>query len=107
MPVQFLSAQQRADYGRYTAVPTEEELARYFHLDEVDQQRIFSKRGEHNRLGFALQLTTVRYLGRFPDDFAVIPTGVVNFVWKQLYVHQTLDRQNTNLIPAIVSTYLQ
>ena len=44
MPVQFLSAHQRATYGRYTGVPSQNELARDFHVDEADLERIFSKR---------------------------------------------------------------
>jgi len=68
MPVQFLTVGQRANYGRYVAEPTEVELNRYFYLDDADHQRLSGKRSEHNRLGFAVQLTTVRYLGRFLDD---------------------------------------
>jgi hypothetical protein len=84
MPVQFLTAQQRADYGRYVQEPTALDLARYFHLDDADHQRIASKRGSHNRLGFALQLTTVRYLGRFLDEGIQAPSSVLNTLVKQL-----------------------
>ena len=84
MPVQFLTAQQRADYGRYVQEPTTLDLARYFHLDDTDRQRIASKRGSHNRLGFALQLTTVRYLGRFLDDVTQAPSSVMDTLARQL-----------------------
>ncbi len=59
MPVQFLSTHQRATYGRYTGLPSQDELARYFHLDEADLDRILSKRGVHNRLGFALYIDAI------------------------------------------------
>jgi len=84
MPVQFLTAEQRANYGRYVAEPTAVDLPRYFHLDDADHQLLAGKRGEHNRLGFAVQLTTVRYLGRFLDDTTKVPPTVLNMLSKQL-----------------------
>ncbi|MGW0826688.1 Tn3 family transposase [Streptomyces sp. NPDC002845] len=55
-------------------------------LDEDDLRLIGNKRGEHNRLGFAVQLTVVRYQGRFQTDIARIPDDVVLRVGEQLGV---------------------
>ncbi len=60
MAVSFLTTAQRDHYGRYPDVVTPDDLACYFHLSDDDRAQIMSCRGEHNRLGFALQLTTVR-----------------------------------------------
>ena len=84
MPVSFLSKEQYENYGRYTATPSSNDLARYFHLNDTDIALILQKRGEHNRLGFAVQLVTVRYLGIFPIDPMNVPVAVLHTLARQL-----------------------
>lgn len=84
MPVSFLSPQPRENYGRYTGAPSPEDLVRYFHLDDSDHALIAQKRGEHNRLGFAVQLGTVRYLSTFLEDPLAVPAPVLQTLAKQL-----------------------
>jgi hypothetical protein len=40
----------------------------FFFLDDAERELVTGLRGDHNRLGFSLQLTTARYIGRFLAD---------------------------------------
>ena len=88
MPVSFLSPAQRDSYGQYLGDPSTQELARYFHLDDSDHTQIVEKRGDANRLGFALQLTTVRFVGTFLDDPTAVPPAVLATMSRQLWKWQ-------------------
>jgi hypothetical protein len=50
---------QPTPHGRYAGVPSRADLERVFLLDE-DRALIERRRGEHMKLGFSLQLITVR-----------------------------------------------
>ncbi|GAA3312225.1 hypothetical protein GCM10020295_83540 [Streptomyces cinereospinus] len=103
MPVEFLTDAQAAAYAAYDGAPSRTELERFFFLDDADRELIESKRRAHNRLGFAAQLTTVRYLGVFLDDPTGIPAEVADYLAEQLDVEDASvlkaygERENTRL----------
>ena len=85
MPDQEL-AEIDTTIGRFSRVPTLAELERFAFLTDTDRALTGKRRGEHNRLGFALQLVTVRLIGSFLEDPLDVPTAVVDFVAHQLEV---------------------
>ncbi|SDY93918.1 Tn3 family transposase [Hymenobacter psychrophilus] len=86
MPVEFLSDEQAARYGRYQADPTPEQLARFFYLSSDDLVFIARRRRRPNQLGCAVQLCTLRFLGTFLPDPTHVPAVVVEALAAQLHV---------------------
>ena len=84
MPVSFLTPEQVAQYGHYAGKPTPAQLAKYFHLDDGDMHYIRQLDKVHTRLGYAVQLSTVRFLGTFLTNLAEVPTAVLEHVAAQL-----------------------
>ncbi|WP_327118915.1 Tn3 family transposase [Nocardia sp. NBC_01730] len=86
-------------FGSYSRV----ELERFFYLDDEDRRLIAARRRDYNRLGFALQMITVRHLGMFLADPLDVPAEVVAYVAEQLdiadpaCVKSYADREKTKL----------
>ncbi|MGJ5895784.1 Tn3 family transposase [Streptomyces sp. V2] len=90
MPVEFLSDEQAEAYGAFAEVPTRPELERFFFLDDADRDLIALRRSDGHRLGMAVQIGTVRYIGRFlGDDPLAVPWEVVEYLAGQLGIEDT------------------
>ncbi|MHA0036670.1 Tn3 family transposase [Deinococcus sp. PESE-13] len=87
MPVEFLTDEQAARYGQYQGDPTPEQLTRSFYLSEHDHAFLAQRRRPHNKLGCALQLCTLRFLGTFQQDPTAVPAVVVQHLAEQLNLH--------------------
>ena len=74
MPVEFLSDEQAAAYGQFNGDPSRAELERFFFLDDADRRRVQLRRGDQNRVGFAVQVGDPSVPGDLPvrldDDTA-------------------------------------
>ncbi|MFI6798185.1 DUF4158 domain-containing protein [Streptosporangium canum] len=101
MPVEFLSNDEAAAYGRFSGAPSQAELERFFFLDDADRALVLERRGTHHRLGFALQLTTARFIGRFLTDPLDAAAEVLQYLAGQLGIEDVAqisrytERRNT------------
>jgi len=86
MPVQLFTEAERARRNRFPDVIASEDLVTFFTLSERDLHSIPRSRDPHNRLGYALQLCTLRFMGFVPDDLRSAPPDAVAFVAHQLAV---------------------
>jgi TnpA family transposase len=86
MPGRILTAAERERLDRFPEEISNQDILTHFTLSPMDKKFIGERRGEHNRLGVALQLMALRYLGFCPKELNSVPTSVVNYVAKQLEV---------------------
>ena len=95
MPADFLSDQERS---RYQAIPTDlspQDLQHYCTLSPTDLQLIAGQRRDYNRLGFALQLITIRLLNHLPQTwYKQVPPTLTAHIAAQLATD-----------PAVLNTY--
>jgi TnpA family transposase len=75
-------------YGQYTGDPTPKQLEQFFRLEPRDHTLIATRRRNDTRLGLALQLCTLRFLGTFLEDPSAVPEAVLNTLQQQLHLDQ-------------------
>ena len=86
MPVQFLTDEERERLSNFPEQIEEEDIIAFFTLSASDMKEIHKQRGERNKLGYAIQLCALRYMGFSPDSVADAPPGVTEYVAKQLHL---------------------
>lgn len=78
----ILSATERASL---LALPeSQDDLIRYYTLNESDLSLIRQRRGDANRLGFAVQLCLLRYPGYALTSDRAVAESVIQWVARQV-----------------------
>jgi TnpA family transposase len=98
MPTRFLTAAQRARFGRLPEALSYDDMAKAFTLGGEDLRMIRSLRTAKNRLGYAIFLTSVRCVGTFPASPQDVPPAIIDYLCAQL----TISTQ-TSLVPYFAS----
>lgn len=84
MAVGFLTDVERARLSRFPREISTEDLYAHFTLTGRDRGAVPTTSAPANRLGFALSLCAVRYLGFCPDEISSCPGGAAWYVSQQL-----------------------
>ncbi|MHA5077983.1 DUF4158 domain-containing protein [Bacillus anthracis] len=83
---ELLTDIQRTFFYKIPSQMDERELIRYYTLSDEELQIVNQQRGDHNRLGFAIQISYPRFPGRPLLAKEKIPQFLVNFLAKQIGV---------------------
>lgn len=76
-----------AERGQILAMPTgTEDLAAHYSLSDADMSLIRQRRGEANRLGFAVQLCLLRHQGIALAEDTEVPPELVSWLASRLVV---------------------
>ena len=86
MPGQLFTDAERKRLGGFPDRVSHEDLVTFYTLTRSDRAKVNRCADDAGRLGFALQLGSLRYLGFCPDDLASAPPEVVGFLADQLRV---------------------
>jgi TnpA family transposase len=86
MPVRLLTDAEREQLAGFPIEVPTEDLYAFFTLTGPDRAVVPARSAPANRLGFALALCAVRYLGFCPENLAAAPKNAAWYVGQQLMV---------------------
>jgi len=84
VPLLFLSDTDLERYATFPKTLNAEELNRHFVLGPQDLALVLERRRDYNRLGFAVQLCTLRALGTFLESPFEVPDVVLRTLARQM-----------------------
>lgn len=88
MPVGFLNKSQQAQLSSFPDTVNYNDLITYFTLTDQDKRAVPAKSSATNRLGFAIQLCALRFMGFFVKDIYAVPLVIVEFLKEQLGLNE-------------------
>src|SRR5262245_22293759 len=86
MPGTFLTTAERERLSRFPDAVSPPDLMTYFALSDNDRAFLDPYRSDSTRLGVALQLCSMRYLGFCPVQISTAPQEVIRSLAVQLHV---------------------
>ena len=90
MPVSFLTANERERLAYFPDDIPRWDLITYFTLTDENRTFIKTYRNDHHRLGVALQLSAMRYLGCCPTRLHDAPPNAMSHLATQLDIDPIL-----------------
>lgn len=84
MPVGFLNSSQQALLSSFPGAINYNDLITYFTLTDQDKKVVPSRSSTTNRLGFVIQLCSLRFMGFFIKDMVGVPAVIIEFLKDQL-----------------------
>lgn len=76
----YPSDAERRRLERFPEQIAVEDLRACFALSDADRELVFAQRGAANRLGLAVQLCALGFLGFVPQDLAGLPSAALEFL---------------------------
>ena len=84
MPVSFLSDAERQRFNSFPSDMSPADLIAFFTLSENDLRQVPKTTTPPNRLGFALRIPLLRFLGFHLPDLTTVPEVVIEYVGSQI-----------------------
>jgi TnpA family transposase len=91
MPIHWLTEAERNRFQNFPADVSEADRTAFFTLSDDDRRLVESKHGDQNRLGCALLVCTLRWLGFVPDNLGRAPLTVLVYLARQLNVENAIS----------------
>ncbi len=98
MPVEILSAAQRAEWEQFPEEIDERALAKCFSFPDDELDRIVKRRGIHPRFAVAATIGSLRWLGFVPATLSDLPEPAAAMIAEQLDIQLT-DVDPVRLVP--------
>lgn len=90
MPSRFLTNAEKNRLENFPAEIGEVDKTAFFTLTDNDLDLVRRRTGEQNRLGFAILLCSLKFLGFIPENLGIIPAEIIQYLAEQLKIDEEI-----------------